>query len=266
MKKVLKIGAAGAFAFAGVAAHASISQPSTGSSDAILFAEVVNAAGTKAVASFAGDTGVSISTLEGGGGQGTYLGGNSNLAALFAADTTANCGGTCNVYFAVLGGQYTGNANAPNFKTPGIAQFITTVLNNDTTTLAGDTTGSLTHFAGINGDISTINTNSGGASSVEGASPASAGVWDVINTSGTAYWDGGGTPNANTMGTTANLYYVTAGTPAGTTTPVAFAQKDVVTLSANGVTISAVPIPAAVWLLASGLLGFAGVARRKLSA
>ena len=40
------ISAAGALALGAVAAHASIAAPNSGSSDAILFAEVVNAAGT----------------------------------------------------------------------------------------------------------------------------------------------------------------------------------------------------------------------------
>jgi hypothetical protein len=268
MNTALKVSVAGALAFAGVGAHASISQPSSGSSDAILFAEVVNAAGTAAVASYAGDTGVSIATIEAGlTGTNTYLAGDANLAKLFAADT-----GGDTVQFAVLGGQYSGSATAPNFKVAGNAQFVTTTNGNSTASLAIDTTNSLVKFAGLNGDITAINTNSGGASSVEGTNPVTSGVWDVTNTSGTAFWDGGATSNGNAIGSSENLYYVTAGTPAGNTTKVAYTLEGTASLSAGGLVLSGsgstpppppVPLPPAVWLLGSGLLGLAGVARRK---
>jgi hypothetical protein len=265
MNTAIKAGIAGAMALAGVAAHASIAQPSSGSSDAILFAEVVNAAGTAAVASYAGDTGVSLATLESGTYSGTVLSSDANLAKLFAADASGDT-----IEFAVLGGQYTGNATSTNFKTAGNAQFLTTTNLNSTSSLANDSTATLVKFAGLNGDVSTINSNSGGASSVEGASPATAGVWDVTNTSGTAYWDGGATSNGNVIGSAENLYYVTAGTPAGTATKVAYTLEGTVSLASSGLTFAAntttttTPLPAAVWLLGSGLLGLTGVARRKL--
>lgn len=269
MNTALKVGAVSALTLVGMAAHASISQPSTGSSDAILFAEVVNAAGTAAVASYAGDTGISINTLEAGGYNATgVLGSDANLSKLFAADTAA--GET--IEFAVLGGQYTGNTTAPNFKVPGVAQFLTTTLNNSTQSLANDTPQSLVHFGnGLNSDISAINSNSGGANSVEGANPATAGVWDITQTLGTAYWDGGATANGNLIGGTEKLFYVTAGAAGGQTTRVAYTEVEDVSLTTAGLNITAVgggtpppiPLPAAVWLLGSGLLGLAGVARRK---
>jgi hypothetical protein len=269
MNSAIKFGAASALALAGVAAHASISQPATDSSDAILFAEVVNAAGTAAVASYAGDTGISIATLEAGGYNGTVLGDDANLAKLFAADTAA--GDT--IDFAVLGAQYTSTLIS-QVKTAGNAQFLTTVNGNSTSSLANDTSSTLSsHWTALNGDISTINSNSGGARSVEGANPATAGVWDVTNTLGTAYWDGGATNNSNTGSTVANLYYVTAGTPPGNTTRVAYTEVETASFSQAGLTLTSlstttppppVPLPAAVWLLGSGLLGLTGVARRKL--
>lgn len=266
MNKLISVGAAGALALGAVAAHASIAQPSSGSSDAILFAEVVNAAGTKAVASYAGDTGISINTILAGlSGSTTVLGGDSKLAALFAADATGDT-----IEFAVLGGQYTGSPSGANFKTPGVAQFLTTTFSNSTTSLTAATTGSLTHMAGLDGDVSTINGNSGGANSVEGTNPATSGVWDVTNTGGTAYWDGAGISNANLLGTTANLYYATGG--GGIASKVTTVLEGTASLSASGLTLTGtsapppVPLPPALWLLGSGLLGLAGVARRKAKA
>jgi hypothetical protein len=53
---------------------------------------------------------------------------------------------------------------------------------------------------------------------------------------------------------------------------VAYTLEGTASLSANGLTLTGaggsgpppVPLPAAVWLLGSGLLGLTGVARRKL--
>jgi hypothetical protein len=265
MSKLISVSATGALALGAVAAHASIPLPSSGSSDAILFAEVVNAAGTAAVASYAGDTGISINTvLAGLSSSGiTVLGSDANLAKLFAADAAGDT-----LEFAVLGGQYTGTVGTTTFKTPGVAQFLTTTANNSTTSLAGATPGNLTHMAGLNTDIGTINSNSGGASSVEGANPATSGVWDYTNTNGTAYWDGASISNGNLQSVTANLYYVTAGAGGTVATKVAYVQEGTAVLTSAGLTLTgnAVPLPPAVWLLGSGLLGLAGVARRKAKA
>ena len=122
---------------------------------------------------------------------------------------------------------------------------------------------------------STINSNSGGANSIEGTNPATSGVWDFTNTSGTAYWDGAGISNGNLQSVTEKLYYVTGGGTVGSkvTTP---ALEATASLSQSGLTLTGtgsggggggtVPLPAAVWLLGSGLLGLAGVARRKAKA
>jgi hypothetical protein len=270
MNTAVKLGVAGALAFAGVAAHASIAQPSSGSSDAILFAEVLNAAGTAAVASYAGDTGVTISSLTSGiTGTTTLLGSDANLAKLFAADASGDT-----VYFAVLGGQYTGLANTTNFKVPGVAQFITTTNNNSTASLAVANNSTLVKYSGINADITNLNLNlAAGATSIEGSSPATSGIWDVANTSGLSFWDGGATYNGNVVGSAQNLYYVTAGTGGAVSTKVSATLEGTASLSSAGLVLAGVtsgggttvtPLPAAVWLLGSGLLGLTGVARRKL--
>jgi len=268
----MKVGAASALTLAGMAAHASISQPSTGSSDAILFAAVVNTTAGTTVASYAGDTGISISTLAAGGySQTGVLGNDTNLANLYTAETQ-HPGDV--VEFAVLGAQYTGQKTAINFETPGVAQFLTTTNNNGTISLMNDTTNSLVHFAGLNSDISTINSNSNSANSIEGPNPLTAGVWDPNNTLGTAYWDGGATSNANPTGGTQTLFYVTSGVGGSPSTKVAYSAEENVSLTSAGLNITAlgsggpppVPLPAAVWLLGSGLLGLTGVARRKLKA
>src|ERR1039458_5553582 len=102
MNTTMKLGVAGALALGAIAAHASIAQPSSGAGDAILFANVVNAAGTAVVASYAGATGVSINTLAAGlSGSNSVLVGDANLAKLFAADAAGDT-----IQFSVQGGQY----------------------------------------------------------------------------------------------------------------------------------------------------------------
>jgi len=268
MNTTIKLSVATALAFGAVAAHASITVPSSGSSDAILFAEVLNSSGT-VVASYAGDTGVSLSTLAAGlSGTQVVLGGTANLAALFAADV-----GTDTLEWAVQGGQYSGAASTINFGPNGNAKFITTTAGNATTALSGDTTNSLTHWSGLTNDVGTINTNiNSPATSIEGASAASAGVWDVVaanaGTAVTENWYKNGPSTANLLGGTENLYYVT-GNGGGSTTKVSFTNIGTASLSAAGLTLTGtsspppVPLPPAVWLLGSGLLGLAGVARRK---
>jgi hypothetical protein len=266
MNTTIKLGVAGALAFGAVAAHASIAVPSSGASDAILFAEVLNSSGS-AVASYAGDTGISLTSLIAGlSGSTTVLASDPNLAKLFAADV-----GSDTLEWAVQGGQYTADANATNWKTAGTAQFLTTVTGNSTATkLAGDNTGNFIKWAGLSADVATINTNSGGASSVEGSSPSSAGVWDFNAPTGTSGWYSNGPLTGNlTGGGSENLYYVTGG--GGTLSKVAFTLVGTASLSASGLTLTGtsttppppVPLPPALWLLGSGLLGLAGVARRK---
>lgn len=265
MNTMIKLSVASALAFGAVAAHASIAVPSTGASDAILFAEVVNSSGS-AVASYAGDTGVSINTLLGGlSGSTTVLGSDANLAKLFAADASGD-----SIVWAVEGGQYTQSNSTTNWKNAGVAQFLTTVSGNDTASkLANDNTANLVHWATLSQDVTQINTNSGGANSVEGPVPATAGVWDAVNpTTTSSGWYGNGPVTSNTTGGGAeNLYYVTGGGSTGA--KVAFSSIATASLSASGLTLSGagspppVPLPPAVWLLGSGLLGLAGVARRK---
>src|SRR5579883_3474317 len=230
MNTALKLGAAGALAFAGVAAHASINPPSSGTGDALLFAEVVNAAGTAVVASYAGDTGISVnSILSASGTTNGILGSDANLAKLFAADT-----GGDTLYFAVLGGQYNGLNTSGNLKTPGVAQYLTTALNN-TPSGAGITNAnpqSLVSMGNVlNTTIAAVNANSGGASSIEATSATSGGVWDILNTAGLAYWGGAAIKNANPGGTVENLYYLTAGAAGGLTTKVAYTLEGTFSLS-----------------------------------
>jgi hypothetical protein len=269
MNTILKVSVAGALALGGMAAHASIAAPSSGSSDLILFAEVVNSSGT-AVASYAGDTGLSVSNALSLTGTTKYLTGDSNLSALFSADGTGD-----SLVWALEGGAYTGTVTPKNFDGPGNAKFITTSTGDSTANLATTTVNNLENWVNIATTIGTLNTNLAGKTSVEGASPAAAGVWDLNTPSAVSGWFSSGPTTGNVVGATQQLFYVTGGGNGSTGTfgTDVVGTKDFAgaVLTSSGLSITAaggapVPLPAAVWLLGSGLLGLTGIARRKAKA
>lgn len=269
MNTILKVSVAGALALGGMAAHASIAAPSSGSSDLILFAEVVNSGGT-AVASYAGDTGLSISSALSLTGTTTYLTGDANLSALFAADGTGDT-----VVWALEGGAYTGTDTSKNFDGPGNAKFLTTSTGDSTANMATETINNLVGWgSSLATAVGSLNTNLAGKNSVEGASPSTAGVWDLNTPTGISAWNLNGPTTGNVVGATQQLFYVTGGGngSVGTYGTDSISTKDFAgaALTSNGLSITVgtapVPLPAAVWLLGSGLLGLTGIARRKAKA
>jgi hypothetical protein len=267
MNTIARISVAGALALGGVAANASISQPSTGASDLILFAEVVNSTTGAEVASYAGDTSVLAPAYNGTLTNGVSNVGDTALAALFAADGAGD-----EIVYSVQGGYVTSTATGKQGKVAGVANFATTSANPSTTGLGGTVGGSMPNFAAIlSNTISTLNVNFAGAKSVEGTNPTTSGVWDVNATTGISFWAGFGGPTAVTYGSgPQTLYSVTANV--SSTANVLENTLGTVNLTAAGLVFAAsggsgppptVPLPPAVWLLGSGLLGLAGIARRK---
>jgi hypothetical protein len=274
MNTFLKVGAASALTLGAVAAHASITSPSTGAGDAILFAEVVNVNATTlastAVASYAGDTGVSVASLVAGTSSVTgLLGSDANLAKLFAADNAT--GDT--IWWSVQGGTWTGSPTSLNFGTKGNAKFITTTVGDSTTGIVNRSTTSLTHWGQLAADVGTINSLPGVTNSIESGAPATGGQWDQLAPSSASGWYNNGPVTGNVLGGTQKLFYVT-GNGTGTLAKVSLATTtETVSLSSAGLNISngagsppPVPLPAAVWLFGSGLLGLTGIARRKSKA
>jgi hypothetical protein len=199
----------------------------------------------------------------------TVLGSDANLAKLFTADAAGDT-----LVWSVQGGQYTGSNTSANFGVKGNAQFVTTSTLDSTGKIATLTTANLTHWASMSADVSQINLNSGGANTVEGPSASGAGVWDLNTPSGLSGWYSNGPVTGNTLGGTQALFYVT-GNGTGNLTKVSYsALSGTADLTSGGLILSGTtsggggttttPLPAAVWLLGSGLFGLAGVARRKL--
>jgi hypothetical protein len=234
MKTLVKVGVASALALGYVTAHAGAVIPSSSNpGDVFLFADVVS--GGTVIGAFAADTTV---TVNGALGQ--------------------QAGNT--IQWAVMGG-----GGQPS----GALQFVTTDTNSNLGTLTGRSGTNLGHW--VSGIINTANlvaTNTGSNADVFATSASGAAGWDpTILVANASNWYSNGPTNLVTgLGTSATLYGVT-GVSAISTNLVGTTALGNVTLTAAGLVFSTaaapVPLPAAIWLLGSGLLGLFGIGRRK---
>jgi hypothetical protein len=269
MNPILKASIAAAMTLGAVSAHAAFAVPSSSSAgDLILFADVVNSNGA-VVGSYAGDTGITVLGTQAAiaaNQTASMNDGTGNLASLLALDT-----GTNKLVWSIQGGGQLSGADG-ELADAGAGQFVTTAANNNTGQMGARPSGVLDTWENLIKTTQTLNTNAGGASSVFGPATASAGVFDstTISSNPSNWYLTGGATGVSGLGTAWNLYGVTgtANPNTGVSGPVALSLLGTATLTANGVTFApeattTVPLPAAIWLLGSGLLGLAGVGRRK---
>jgi hypothetical protein len=261
MNSLIKISAVGSLALGGVAAHAAIVVPTSSNKpgDVLLFADIFT--GTTLDATYVGDTGVTVDSVVGGTRPSNYAASSdANLSSFLAGATNGTT-----VIWSVIGG---GGKNSGN-----VAEFVSTSNTGSITPTNG---GNLVGWSvGLNGAVNTINGLITGTDPVQtsfkGTDDSNLGTdYNPLGTSTDASnWFGGNQQNFITgLGTQAKLFAITAagfgGANQTTQTPEWY-----VTLTSSGLTytqLAPVPLPAAFWLLGSGLLGLAGVARRKIAA
>jgi hypothetical protein len=269
MNTLLKVSVAGALALGYVSAHAAAVVPSSSNpGDVFLFADVIS--GGSVIKAYAADTTVSINNTIGVTGTltpgSTVYSADSNLSQLLAL--AASAGNT--LQWAVIGG---GGASDQS----GTLQFVTTDTNTSLGTLTGKSGVNLGHWQSqfIN-TASLVNAATGANASVLANSATGAGGWDpTILTANASNWYSNGPTNLVTgLNTSAKLYSVTSPSSISTNL-VTTSVLGNVELTSNGLIFNSAgggggttttPLPAAVWLLGSGLLGLAGVGRRKLKA
>jgi hypothetical protein len=273
MNSLVKVAIAGALALGASGAFAAgVSAPNTGSSDLLL---VVENASTHVA--YALDTGVSLDSLL---PTGSLVSGASLSTAISAASKSISASPALQSFLAanpasgdlwtLEGGQFAGGGTAVaangNIKIPGQAKGIFTSANGtvNNANAASKTLGSLQNYLnGLNGDITQSN---GGlfplsTSSETTAASVSAGIAD----SRYAFW---GNVDFGAVGSSAlQLFGFTGNNSTGKLQSYILGTA---TLDANGnLSITGngppptVPLPAAVWLFGSGLLGLFGVSRRR---
>lgn len=256
MNSLFKIGVAGALALGGsVAANAAITVGTTSNAtgNVVLFADVFNSSGSL-VQSYAGDTGIAVTSVGGGTQPSTFT--DSNLNTLLSAAS----GNT--LLWALEGGG--GINGGTELISSGTSNAIG-IVNQSGATLDQ-------MIFGLNADIKNLNGNLGSATSgLYGSSTAAAGQggsgFNPSNLGADAANWFGGTGEIATKGlNTQSALYLLTSTTQDSSSSGAQSTLFNVALTSSGLVFSqsgSVPLPGAVWLLGSGLLGLAGVARRK---
>jgi hypothetical protein len=262
---VLSLGASGAFA-------ASLGAPWSNSSDLVL---VVENASTHVA--YALDTGVTLDSLlptgslVSGASLNTSLAGiNKAISASPALQSFLSANPAAGDLWTLEGGQYAGNGSATatnsNSKAPGAAKAVFTSVNGTATNsnvLTKTLTGNLLPFEnGLNSDVVQ---STGGLFPLTSASETSSGSVSVGAESRYGFWS---SLDFASLGGTAMQMFGFSGN--GNTGKLQSYILGSATLDTNGnLTITGnstpppVPLPAAVWLFGSGLLGLFGVSRRR---
>jgi hypothetical protein len=281
MKNSVRFVVAGLMLAGFATAQAQVQTPSSGASDLWLFVSDQQA-GT----SFAEDTGISLSSLM---PSNQLAAANSNTVLSTAINASINLGPTAaltsytnsansagqTLEWAVLGAQFPGQTNNSSIK--GVGKDLTIF---SAPSSAGPNIGNnyiLSTLANIgspfDGDVTYLakTYTAGGQTYAFSAGTAGGNVW------GASTGGNGGSTNLYAqlpdqsgigLGTSVSLYGATGNGNTGNVQSYILGTN--LTLSSTGTltvgSTSPVPLPAAVWLFGSGLLGLIGVGRRRAAA
>ncbi|MGO9988438.1 MAG: VPLPA-CTERM sorting domain-containing protein [Steroidobacteraceae bacterium] len=271
MNIIVKSAVAGALSLGATTGAFALGIPATNTSDLVLVIQNLTATGNV----YALDTGLSINSEF----SGTYVTGatlNTSLSALnssIAASTTLQAFLTANPAsgdgWVIEAGQYAGatsNSNAvnSNTKNAGSAKAIFTSVQPAANIGSEGITSFQSYLNGLQGDISTTGGLAPLLTSTENDT--------AVAYSSVASGKYGMTPTGDlgSLGSSQTLFAYTGNN--STSTNIQSYILGTATLSSTGQLVIAgnsgapVPIPAALWLFGSGVLGLVGVSRRRRSA
>jgi hypothetical protein len=267
MNMILKTAVVGALALGGSSAFA-LTAPSTGASDLILIVE--NSATT---ATYAFDTGISIDSVLPTGSLvpsavlNTSISGlNKSTAATPMLTNFLAANPASGDIWTLESGYFPGAATTGSDQTPGAAKAIF-VSPSYTTTNSNVTSKTLlamnVYLNGLNTDVIQ---NTGQLFALNTSTETTAASFGTNQQKKYGFLT---VQDAGAVGTTSELFGFTANGSSGKLQSYILGTAG---LSANGTLTftanptSAVPLPAAVWLFGSGLMGLVGVSRRRKAA
>lgn len=278
MKTIFKLGLVG-LALAAATAHADVAPPSSGNGELTLFVRNDTTGFVYARGLVLTLNDLLTQTQIDGVFEGDTLTGLTHQLGYalptFAADAnlTGFLSNTEHSYsWTIMAGDSSGSNNA----SPDARRYLTTtpLLYGDpeldpTATINIVTNNNLVTFSSLNTLIGQVNSAIPGETIGDGGSTAVNGQWRQTGAQpgfAAGNWFGAGPSNVNQLGESAHLYILTTAGGGNGGTVRTYQAFDVV-LNSDG-TLSAivppaVPLPPAVWMLVSGLLTLAGVARRK---
>jgi hypothetical protein len=178
---------------------------------------------------------------------------DGNLTAFLA-----NAAPSDTIVWSVVGGDG-GNSNA-------VAQerYVTTTPSD----ISGGTTVTNGQLRAVYSALDGLQANNNAfiAGSVLGDGSSTPVGQNAIYTSVFENWNGAGPHQASAIGSAANFYLLSSAGGTTSNSALVYSLRGL-TLDAQGnLTMAPVPLPAAIWLLGSGLLGLAGISRRKQQA
>jgi hypothetical protein len=282
MNLLVKSAVGSALALAAMGAHA-LGIPATDSSDLVLVIQNVSTPGNVYVL----DTGISLNTAM----SGTLVNNAVLDTSLAGVNATIGPSGTLSAFLAsnplsgdawtVEGGQYSG-ATSTSSPTPsatkaaGKAFGVFTSVNVPANVGGIQLSGFQSYLGGMQGDVTTpidglglhplascgalCDFSSGVSYSTSGGTPASSKYAIFANNSD---------DRATAIGSSIALYGVTGNGGTGTVESYILGSAKLSsngTLTLTGNSTAPVPLPAAVWLFGSGLMGLVGVSRRRKAA